>query len=170
MCPATADTAFAGIAAAVFVNRRDANECGDLFSVEASEFREIAEEGVSEDLADTIDADQQFLLFLPLRRLFDEFVELCFDPFDFGLQVFQMPVQAGMQGLGQDGAAVLFHGGELQELAAPGEQVTDLADTFGLELSGFGFERLPESGNDLGIEAVGFGQVKCLIAIGWEDN
>ena len=146
-------------AAAVAVDRGDADQCGDSAAVEGAEFRQLGEQGPGGGGADAGNALQQVFLLPPDRAFAHRLVEVGFDAGEFLLQPGEVGVETLRQALVAGlPAAIAFGADHLDDLLAAGNQFTQLAGRLVGNRFRLGADALGEQGDGHRVEAVGLGE------------
>jgi hypothetical protein len=131
---------------------------------EGPQLRELGQEGAGERGSDAGDAAQESLVLTPDRTRLDDILEVSLG----ALKLFLQPPEVGSNAL-LDGTrngsreTVVLSDEHTDQLAAP---VDDLAKEHGFLVGqrlGLGLERLGETGEDIGVNSVGFGQGACRL-------
>ena len=156
---ATPDPSPASESPTVAIERCYAHQRCDLFAVESSEFRQLSEKGTTDHWADTRDATQEILVFLPDRALTDALVEifvgpvqLCFQPTDVSLDPFSDRFRSGAQ-------SIFLRHHHLDELSSTGNERSQFqADLIGQGTQGRTYD-FGEVGQHLGVDTGGLGQL-----------
>jgi hypothetical protein len=154
------DGALAAELSGIVVEGSQAREGGDFLAAEASEFGELGQEGGGEDGSDAGGAGEELGFVAPIVVGVDE-------ASDFGIELVDLLAEKAQElldaasregGVGEFEARG-FCGTEFEELSASGDQLIEL----GLFFWGFfergGLDVQGETGEDLGIEAIGFGEL-----------
>lgn len=154
-----ADAAFTFGMPAIVVEGGDTDQGGDLLTIEFSQFRQFGDDGGSGDSADAGDSFEEFEAILPLVVGEDELEDGLVEPLDIFAKCVEGPLQALSDGFVEiAGETVGFRSVELHELSSAGDELVE----FGLFLMGLDeWTRLHvqcETGNDLGVNAIGFGK------------
>ena len=157
---AAPDGAPAAHGTAVPVEGGDADQGGDLPSVEAAEFGQVGDQGAGGGLADAGHALEQVLGLAPGRAAPDGGVDLGLEIGQFALERLEQPVDA-LEGApaGQAGAAVALGGHHLDDLAPAGDQLCERAGLFVGHRPGRRRDRFGEMGDRRGVQRVGLGKL-----------
>ena len=156
----SADGAFAGVFAAVFVVGSDSDQGGNLLSAELSQFRQFRQQHVGRSLCDAGDASQQLRHFFPVIVTVDERFELLIDGFDLLLESVQELSDTGFDDVCLSGVASIFFGGlHFDELTSSEAEKLDLLLFFRGESDQSRLCEFAEADEELGIDAIGFGFV-----------
>ena len=157
---ASPDCALAAHPAAVPVEGGDADQRGDLPSVEGSDLWEVCDQGAGGCVADAGDGFEQVLGLAPCGGFADGVSDLGFEVGEFALQGGQHAVDASCRAAACEAfAAVSFGGHHLDDLAPSGNQLAERAGLVVGQRPGLRVDRLGEVGDRLGVEGVGLGEL-----------
>ena len=153
------DRATASEGTTVAIQWGDANQGGNLLTVEFSEFGQLRQQGTANDGADSRYRLEQVLVLTPDRTLTDSLIEVMVGSFEFFFQPADVNLDASSQSFGGTGEAVCFGHDHLGDLSPTSNQCTQ----FQGDLIGQGTNRWPyglgETGKDPSIDAIGLGQL-----------
>jgi len=171
--PAAPDGPMAVEATAVPVQRGQADQGGDLASVELSEFGQVSQQTSGRLLADAGDGPEQLVFGLPEGRLPDELADFGLDASDLSLKVFE----ASGDTLPDQGRRILLEADFLlglgfDELVSSGGKFFEGKELLVGHWPDGGPEGFAHQGQDVGVDGVGFGQptgspseVACLFGV-----
>ena len=167
--------AFAPHGAGVSVDRGDPDQCGDLTTRALAQFRQLSHERSCGLIADAGHALEQVDLLLPSGGVFDRLIEVVVEVFELSIEEVQHGLDAGVDRRGEGLLKTVGFGGtHRHELSSSSDFFLQNKGIFVGQGPDVGLDGSRESGQEAGVEGVGFGQLAdgaCEVAgLSWVDH
>src|SRR5262245_35716420 len=145
--------------AAVAVERRNADQSRDLFTVEFPQFRQLSEKHATGNLADTGDATEQIFVLFPDRTVMDASVQIFVNLFQLGFQPADVSVDAFGDGLRSHSQPTSLGHNHLGDLSSPSDQRAQFHSDSVRQRAQRRAYRFTTTGKHLSIDSVGLSQL-----------
>src|ERR1044071_1890422 len=157
--PTAPDSPTSSQGSAVTVKRRNADQGGNLFTIELSEFWQLRQQRTANDRTDAGDTSQQIFVFFADRALTDALIEIFVGTSKFRFQPTDVRFDTFSDRLGSCREAVSLGDDHLGELAPTGNQCAQFPKALIGQWAYRGTYCFGEAGQNHGIDGVSLGQL-----------